>query len=425
MPHRSLWRAELARWPFLTLTATALLASAGWAWTRPEPASLGEPGALGSPIPVRPRPLPITIYPIEGWAPERRDLVVAADVLRPYFRRNKVPVSLVYHAMRLWGPDVPFSPRDVPIEPSEGLTGEGLFLRCLTDQRTYEANSKFTLDRLLVPSPFGVQVVTSVVDVGWGQEWGSTHIGKYLQVMSDVEAPSDTPLMLAGDRPARLADVVQDEARRYHPTQELEWVTCGLARYLAVPRWQNRFGQWISFDDLAEILVKRPFGQSACEGTHAPYALATLLNAHTTSPLLSAGRAREVRERLLEYTRFLAGRQQSDGSWTAGWWEDEHDGEHHKTGAAEGVHGKITATGHILEWMVILPTELRPEPAALRRAADFILATIPKLREKILSDFHDYLPTSHALHALVMAGGRRWADPRWLEHTHFRSGYRD
>jgi len=374
---------------------------------------------------VRPKPAPITIYPIEGWAPKEHDLVAAAEALRPYFRRNKVPVPLVYHTLRLWGPRVPFSASEVPIDPREGLSGEGLFLRSLTDQVAYEEYTKFTLDRLLVPSPFGVQVVTSVVDVGWGQEWGSTHIGKYLQVMSDVDAPSDTPLMLAGNRPAKLSDVIQDEARRFHPTQELEWVTCGLARYLAVTHWQNRFGQDLSFDELADILVKRPFGLSACEGTHAPYALATLLNVHATSPLLSEGKAQEARERLLEYTKLLAGRQQPDGSWTAGWWEDEVHSKHKESGASDGSHGKITATGHILEWMMILPPDLRLDPAALRRAADFTLATLPTLREAILIDFHDYLPASHALRALVMARGQRWADPQWLRHSHFRSGYRD
>ena len=50
--------------------------------------------------------------------------------------------------------------------------------------------------------------------------------------------------------------------------------------------------------------------------------------------------------------------------WTAGWWEDELEGEHHKSGASDTIHGKITATGHILEWMVILPPDLRPHPAA-------------------------------------------------------------
>ena len=269
MPKRPSSRAELSRARLGALAGLALLAGLGWAWARTGHPDRNSPGDLSSPIPVRPTPLPITIYPIEGWDPGGRDFEEAADVLRPYFRRNKVPVSLLYHTLRLWGPDVPFSARDVPIDPSEGLNGEGLFVRCLTDQKTYEAYTKFTLDRLLVPSPFGVQVVTSVVDVGWGQEWGSTHIGKYLQVMADVDMPSDAPIMLDGDRPARIADVIQDEARRYHPSQELEWVTCGLARYLAVTRWQNRFEQWISFDDLADTLIKRPFGQSACEGTHA------------------------------------------------------------------------------------------------------------------------------------------------------------
>ena len=75
--------------------------------------------------------------------------------------------------------------------------------------------------------------------------------------------------------------------------------------------------------------------------------------------------------------------------------------------------------------MVILPPELRLEAASLRRAADFILATIPGRREAILYDFHDYLPASHAFRAAVLARGRRWADRRWLKHTHFKSGYRE
>jgi hypothetical protein len=394
--------------------ALALLSAiACWVSLPRRPRDDNEPGRLGRPIPVRSAPIALTVYPLQGWTCEEGDLVTVADVIRPYFQRNKVPVALVYHALRVWGPRAPFSPVEVTVAPSDGLSGEGLFLRTLTDQQAYQTYSMITLNRLLVPSPFGVQVVTSVIDLGWGQEWGSTHVGKYLQVMADLDMPSDTPLHLAEDRRAVLADVIQDEARRYHTTFEPEWIACALCRYLSTPRWQNRFGQWCSIDDLAGLLVDRPFGVGACNGTHVPYALATLLNVHQKTPLLSRVREAEVRHRLLEFSNQLSRSQHPDGSWPGRWWPSETkpgiQGEY-----LDLVQTQVLATGHHLEWMVLCPPELRPDPAVLARAAGFLTRTIPMLREHIKRDLHTYLATSHAVRALVLASGRRWADPSWL-----------
>jgi hypothetical protein len=389
-----------------------LLVGTGLGWRYWSPASRAEVGAFGSPLPVHDLPVPVTYYPLEQAVGTEADLAAAADTVRPYFGRNKVPISLVYHALRVWGPRAPFGAEESHVLDGEGLCGDGLFLRILTNQAAYQAYSQFTLDRLLVPSPFGVQVVTAV-DAGWGQEWGSTHVGKYLQVMADLGVPAATPLQLDGGRQASLTDVVWDEARRCHPAEEPEWLTCGLARYLAVPRWQNRFEQWLAFDDLADQLTLRPFGKGACLGTHVPNALATLLNAHTHRPLLAPDREAAVRRRLREYSRHLTKHQRPDGSWGPDWAAGEAAGV--PLGGIVLEQGSLLATGHHLEWMCLCPPDLRPDALVLERAARFLMRHIPSFNRWIREDFHLYMPVSHAVRAVVLANGKAWADPAWLK----------
>jgi hypothetical protein len=396
------------------LLTLVLLVGTGLGWRYLSPTSRAEVGALGAPLPVHALPVPLTFYPLDGVTGTEEDLAAVADTVRPYFGRNKVPISLIYHALRVWGPKAPFGAEALHVPPDEGASDEGLFLRVLTNHADYQAYSQFTLDRLLVPSPFGIQVVTSA-DAGWGQQWGSTHVGKYLQVMADLGVAASTQVQLAGGQNASLAEVIQDEARRCHPTEEPEWLTCGLCRYLAVSRWQNRFAQWLGFDDLADQLVERPFGKGACLGTHVPNALATLLNAHTHVPVLSPARETAVRRRLREYAVHLTKVQRPDGSWDQDWAADQAT-----PAPPRGLildQEPVLATGHHLEWMGLCPPDLRPDALVLERAARFLTRHIPAFEPWIRKDFHVYMPVSHAVRALVVVNGKEWADPAWLK-TH-------
>ncbi len=424
-------------WTWATTGAASLAIVAAAAYVLAGRGQAGGTGAVTGdatgPVAVRLVPTPLKIYPIGADVASEAELIEAARVVRPYFRRNKVPVVLAYHSLRVWGTHAPFSNKEVPVDEVEGLSGDGLFLAALTDHETYQAVSKVTLERLLVPSRHGIQVVTSAVDAGWGQQWGSSHVGKYIQVMADLGVGSDHPLKLAGLRSGTLADVVRDEAKRYHQTTEPEWIACGLSRYLVNPRWENQFGQAMSIESLAVALMERPYGAGACLGTHVPNALATILNVHETTPVVSPACVEAIRARLKAYSAHLTGRQAEDGSWSADWplespSESQAPPEPMAVELSQSVIAhkeKVTATGHHLEWFVLCPPELRPPDPVLRKAVRYLIGTLPGFEGGVQADFHVYLPASHAVRGLVLATGRQWADPAWLREAVGRSPFRE
>jgi hypothetical protein len=361
---------------------------------------------------VREQPLDIDFFPLKSPPLSDEECRRAAETIRPYFKNNKVPIMCVYHALRVWGKDAPFGDDAVRFEARKGLVGRGLFTRILLDTATYRQYSAFTLDHLLTRSPYGVQVI-STTDDGWGQEWGSTHIGKYIQVTGEMGIPASQAVHLDDGQPACVADIVRDEAMRLNTNVELEWVSIGLALYLDQANWHNRFGQRISFDDAARGLVARPLGKGACLGAHVPYSLASLLASDRLRPILSKPMQAAIIDRLGECSRHLSRVQAADGSWGKDWTLSLPP-DSRPIALAGSESDRLTATGHHLEWMAICPPSIRPADDVLARAASYLVRNMSRTRAMIVEDFHAYPPSTHAVRALLLLSGKRWADPSWL-----------
>jgi len=364
---------------------------------------------------VRDKPIELQVYPLwhkhqtPGFQEQLRN---AARSVRPHFRLRKIPIVLVYHALRVWGPKSPSISVDHRLDSQREMDTSWLY-RTLTDQSYFEKYCRFTINSLLVPSPYGVRVVTTV-DGDWGAEWGSSHVGKYLQVMADLGVSPNAKLRMRHNRTARLVDVIRDEALRYDYSEEPEWICCGLCRYLKLSQWRNRFGEDLSFEELARRLVVKPFGEGSCEGTHVPMALATLLNVNERSQLISSSMAEAIRARLKEFSRHLSTHQNSDGSWSLNWHNRRNSLDGSKNQFIPSWNGPILTTGHHLEWMMLCPPDLRPPPYILDAAVLHLLRNLPDQRDIIESDFHAYMPASHAVRALLYAFDYQWACPDWL-----------
>jgi hypothetical protein len=359
----------------------------------------------------QPRSAPV--YPIQGTKQWSETLPAAALAVKPYFRDNKIPIALIYHALRVWGPRVPFEPSEVAAK-WDGIKRDHLFLDILTNDALYERYSRFTIDRLLDRSPLGVRIVTAG-DAGWHTEWASTHVGKYVQVMADLEIPSSVPLQLR-DGGATLADALRDETLRYDYSQESEWICCGLPRYLSTPRWRNRFDDEITLDELVTRLAGREFGQGACYGTHVPMALAVILgvNRNAERPLIHPETERRISTRLIEISELLTHSQASDGSWSPDWHKPSSRIADSPQSYRRNNNLRVAVTGHHLEWMTHCPPQLRPGEDCLAAAALFLSRRLPQQKEEIELDFHAYAPATHAVRALLNACERRWAEPTWL-----------
>src|SRR5262245_13441214 len=166
------------------------------------------------PVPVRLTPTAMQINHRYSGAIDEAQWRRIIKASKPGFGDNKVPIVLIYHALKVWGPAAYYSVGK-PGSARRGQMGRTrLYLDILLNHEDYVAYSKFTLNQLLVRTKYGVEVVTTV-DSGWGQEWGSSHVGKYLQIMSDMAVPSTRRIVILEGGDYTLADVIRDDALRF------------------------------------------------------------------------------------------------------------------------------------------------------------------------------------------------------------------
>jgi hypothetical protein len=308
----------------------------------------------------------------------------------------------------LWGKSASFSSRQfINSRVRNDGWGASAFGSLIDDAIFEEVVSAFGKP-LLVPSEFGVAVLTTK-DPEWGREWASTHPGKFEQVMAELGVHSKQKLAMRAEGEFTLGDVLNDSARRIHRDVECEWSAVGLASYLDADCWQNRFGQWITFDDMAGWLLSCQFGEGACRGTHVPFATAVLCQlAENGYRTLRAGTCHSLRSRLRETVQLLSGGLGRDGAWPEYWWprSSRSDEADFRGLGAEFV--KILVTGHHLEWMSLCEHRDRPEEHVLERAIVYLLKRIPDYAEVMKKDWFVFLPISHAVRAVCKLQGIEW-----------------
>jgi hypothetical protein len=355
-------------------------------------------------LPIRKEPIPVPAIPTESRFMTTDECRRVCQVALPATRVRRFLPAYILHALRLWGQEAEFPQLQFLRTDLNGAWGHR-FLGAMTQDDVYQSLAKFQLPHLLVASDFGVRAAVRG-EATFGSDFGVPHFGTFLQVMAECDVPSTYRLKLATDGSYVLADVAQDDALSLHLSRELEWVTCGLARYAEPPNWINRFGQDVSFDTITTRLLQHNPGMRTCNGCHIPYALATLLSVHNTTPRLSEATAKQARRRLREWSRRLAMNQNPDGSWPLDWFSDDPRNRSRMTGGSATLD-MIKVTGHHLEWMALCPEDMRPRPAIILRAARYLVGAIPAMRAAVQRDWHPFLPVSHAVRSLLLLSGTR------------------
>jgi hypothetical protein len=203
-------------------------------------------------------------------------------------------------------------------------------------------------------------------------QFRESHVGLTLSVLGEIGVSADAPIQTE-QGPNNLQDVVNDLVANFSPDMEQDWPTVALAFYLPRAReWRNKFGEEFSFDGQVEKLASRPLGKgSSCAGTHTLYTLAALLNVDAQVQILSNGSRLKARQVLETARTCLEQSQLPSGSWDVTW----ADGAAERRLYAEWSWNRtreVLVTGHHLDWMTIVPEELRVRPANLERAVEFV-----------------------------------------------------
>jgi hypothetical protein len=300
----------------------------------------------------------------------------------------------ILHALRLFGPGA------AVFDPT--LKREVALLDRLLD---HDLGSAAFGEAPLIDTREGVRSRIVVPRNAKWQRERQAHEDQLLAVLAELGVPLSRPLTTAsGARSVR--DLFNDTCANFNPDQrEVEWSAMAIALYLP-PRtgWHDKFGRACSLDSLVELLLARPSSEALpCGGTHRLYTLTVLLRVDEATPVLSSG----VREKLHDYLRaqaaVLVRTQAEDGSWLTNWYRGERARSSSPGAPAELEQARVLATGHHVEWVMLLPPEFQPPRDCLVRAARWLqLRLVTDAAETLLAH---YCPYSHAGRVLSVLAG--------------------
>jgi len=331
------------------------------------------------------------------------ELASVLKQIQPRFSPKNLRPNYVEHALRIWGEDARFSDPEV-------LSGAQL-RDLLIDHGRYLASWGENIKPLLVESREGVEV-------RWGREEGaSVHHDHWLACLTEAGVSLHEPIYVPSQHVRTINDAVQQALRDFKiDEREVEWSAMAFGLWLPPTRsWQTADGRSVSFDMLAQRLMRGDKRLGVCSGTHRVYSIVLLLRLDSLYSILSG----EVRDQMLAHMQgvrqLLIESQFEDGHWPSNW-EKGADAVHKPID--DTLQKKVIATGHHLEWLALAPEELHPPREQIRKAARWAIdTTVSRTPAQILEHYTFY---SHVGGALSLWRKTRAAD-FWHAHEEHAS----
>ncbi len=375
---------------FVALQAVVLIAGIGIAWAsfsetkqrRVLPALREEPRTVE----------PLYDYP---WVVDDERLHGVLHKLRPRLRGPEPKINHVDHALRFWGVDATFA------DP-QCLSGRELRDMLVNHDRFIEAWGP-EAKPLLIPGSQGVAVRTKE-----GSPTAS-HVDHTIAGLAEAGLPIDFPVRLPTAE-ATVRDILEHSLRSFDLNQvEYEWSALAYALYLkSADPWFASAGQEITFDRLADRIMRQRLRLGVCFGNHRLHTLVVLLRVDEQHPILSP----ECREKILRHlkraTATLVASQRDEGCWDERWAQKPTDAPTSSTDTSAGdqldpLSRRLLATGHALEWWALAPKETHPPRDVLVRAGHWLSRTIVDMDDEAIKKNYTFL--THAGRSLALWRG--------------------
>jgi hypothetical protein len=308
--------------------------------------------------------------------------------LRPRLRGEKPKINHVDHALRFWGVEAEF--RD-----PECLSGAEM-RDLLLDHRRF-AGAWGETPPLLMTAGAGVRVRTQE-----GQATAS-HTDHTLGCLAEAGVSLDHPIVTPrGETTVRA--LLEQSLRDFSLNQvEYEWSALAYNLYLGPTEgWLSSEGQAITFDRIAERLMRQRPEQGVCMGNHRLHALVMLLRAEDQTPRLSPEMRSRVVAHLQDATGRLVASQRPEGFWLIDW--PYGDSGRPLEPGQDTLANRILATGHALEWWSLAPDEVQPPRETVIRAGQWLARTVSEMDDHHIQRNYTFL--SHAGRALSLWRGR-------------------
>ncbi len=334
------------------------------------------------------------------------DLAAVLWQIRPEFPRKELRPNLVEHAIRAWSVQAEF--HDPAIlsgqEMLDFLLDHGTYLLSWTDKDTPLLEDRGT-----------------GVGVNWGRyRSASVHHDHMLASVTEAGARLDSTVFLPSQRVLTLEDVLREALRDFRlDERETEWSALAFGLWLPPAKnWRAADGRELSFDLLAQRLIRGHLELGVCSGTHRVYSLMLLWRLDQEFDILGDEMADRVYAHLELVRDLISDSQFEDGHWPSNW----------DAGAQALINPRkdelkdiVIATGHHLEWLAIAPPELHPPQAHIEKAADWIIKTTKQQSHAGILARYTFF--SHVGNALAMWRKTSPSDfwKRWqTEHPDYR-----
>lgn len=307
--------------------------------------------------------------------------------IRPKLNGKQTKIGGMDHALRFWTANAKF-------DDAQFISGEGL-RRLLTDHREFAKVYGDKERPLLIPEPNGIRVRSQEGTAT------STHFDHTLACLAEVGTPLDFPIVTPSQT-TTFRDVLRFALTDFSLNQfEYEWSIQAFALYAPTKDgWLTKEGQHITYDVLAQRLMRERLPRGVCFGNHRLYTLAVLLQIDETNPLLSADVRKQVIEFLTQQSVTLLRNQHAEGYWSADWARQEGAPAVETDATGDQVADRILATGHALEWWAIAPEECLPPRENIVRASRWLIKTIDSQSDSEIASRYTYL--THAGRALCL-----------------------
>lgn len=318
------------------------------------------------------------------------------------FEGDRTVIGQVDHSLRLWGPNVTFS------DP-EMMSGKDM-LWLLTNQNRFEGVYGRSHAPLLIDEGTGVRVRALEGPAS------ASHVDHTLASLAELGMSLDLPIVIRRadtGEPERttLRAVLEQSLLDFSVNQpEYEWSVLTYALFLPpTRRWTTSEGQEITFDLLADRIMRERQPNGVCSGNHRVYTLAVLLRIDDQMiergqpPILSLEARQRVERYLRRMTDLLVRHQHEDGFWNSDWPTAAPATREPTDRVGDRLSERIIVTGHVLEWWALAPKELLPPRQVVIDAAQWIVRTVDSLTADQIQEYNSYL--SHAGRALALWRG--------------------
>lgn len=360
-------------------------------------------------LPPAPATEPVRIAPVRDVPAVASDdqLVSVLTRLRPQFRGPQPKINYIDHALRFWGLEATFADED-------SLSGVEL-RELLTDHRRFRDAWGEKTRPFLLPDTSG-DVSYLAFRTRSGQATAS-HYDHTLAGLAEVGTPLDYPVNTPdGEMPLQAAFNFTRDMFSLNQG-EYEWSVLVFLHYMPhIDSWFTSEGQQVTWDLLAERLMRQRLARGVCYGNHRLYTLAAMLQVDEEFDLLTP----EARDEVIAYLRDVSARltetQHEEGHWDGRWPGEEWDGpQPERVEGPLGIKGdRLLATGHTLEWWAIAPDSVLPAEDVVTDASQWLIDEIESLSDAEIRQYYTFL--THAGRALCLWRGRLpaevWSDSR-------------